>query len=191
MNRNDNCPAPKLTVLGLGNILSGDDGIGVLLIQKLIERQSEFPLVEFIDGGVGGLRLLNLLEEIPAVLIVDSADMKLQASESRLIIPAQLAEDQGEKGFSLHDISFAQTLAMAERFFSRPATVIFAIQPKSVEQSDKLSDELNDAFGRLEDQIIKLLNNWRKNCNKFREVLLETDIEKKDKLLLRCLNEDF
>jgi len=188
MNQIDNgCPAPKLTVLGLGNILSGDDGIGVLLIQRLAEQKEQFPSVEFIDAGVGGLRLLNLLEEVPAVLIVDSADMNLQAGESRLIIPAQLARDQGEKGFSLHDISFAQTLAMAERFFSRPATVIFAIQPKSIQQSDKLSQELENAFGQLENQIRKLLNNWQKNCKQFQEVLLETDIEKKDKLLLGCL----
>ncbi len=186
-NFDDNCPAPKLTVLGLGNILSGDDGIGVLLIQKLAEQAERFSSVEFIDAGVAGLRLLNLLEEIPAMLVVDSANMSISPGESRLILPSQLSSNQGEKGFSLHDISFAQTLAMAERFFSRPAAVIFAIQPAIIEQSDKLSPQLRKAFEGLERRLIELCENWNRNNEKFREVFLESDIDKRDKMLLQCL----
>ncbi len=186
-NTDDKCPAPKLTVLGLGNILSGDDGIGVRLIQELEKESHKFADVEFVDAGVGGLRLLNLLEEVPAVLIVDSAEMNLRAGDSRIILPNQLAENQGEKGFSLHDISFAQTLMMAERFFSRPATVIFAIQPKSIEQSSELSEELEQAFGKIKQKLSEILTNWSKNKNMFDKVLLETDIHEKDKILLECL----
>ncbi len=183
----NNCPVPKLTVLGLGNILSGDDGIGVLLVQKLAEQSQRFSCAEFVDAGVAGLRLLNLLEEVPAVLIVDSANMNLAPGESRLILPANISANQDEKGFSLHDISFAQTLAMAERFFSRPAAVIFGIQPKTIEQSSELSSELQHAFDELFARLTELLDNWQHNSGAFRKILLEPDICKRDKMLLQCL----
>ena len=179
---------PTLVVLGLGNVLSGDDGIGVRLVNAISE--TPLPSVECIDAGVAGLRLLNLLEEIPAILAIDSAQMDLEPGAFRWIRPGQISKEQSGNKFSLHDLGFAQTLAMAEQFFSRPATVILAIQPETVEQSDQLSATLQDAFPQLLNELQKALENWETHRHKFGQVLLETDMNKKDMLLLSCLQKD-
>lgn len=180
---------PILVVLGLGNVLSGDDGIGVRLIQSFMESNAEFDGVEFLDAGVGGLRLLNLLEEVPAILAIDAADMSLPPGEFRWITPDKISleEGNGNKPFSLHDLGFAQTLSMAERFFSRPATVIFAVQPKSVEQSETLTSELEEVFPTLIDEVKRAIVSWGNNRDTIEKILLETEMSKKDEILLNCL----
>ncbi len=180
---------PRLVVLGLGNLLSEDDGIGVRLVQSFMEGEEEFAGIEFVDAGVGGLSLLNLLEEVPAILAVDAANMSLTPGDVRWITPDNISmEDSGAgKTFSLHDLGFAQTLSMAERFFSRPATVIFAIQPKSVELGEQMTAELDASFPLLREELKRGFAKWEANRDKIATILLETDMRKKDAILFDCL----
>ncbi len=176
----------KLTVLGLGNTLNADDGIGVKLIYAL-QDLSEYSNtdIEFIDAGVGGLRLLNLLEDTPALLAIDSASMGIEPGESKLILPEQISLE--DANFSLHDIGFAQTIFLSEKFFTRPATCIYAIQPARIEQSETLSYELADKFDSLIEKTKTYLDNWNKNKNIFQKYILEEDINLKDRILYNCL----
>ena len=50
----------KIAVIGIGNPLRSDDGIGIVLIEKLIENKESFSKnVDFLDGGTGGFNLLH------------------------------------------------------------------------------------------------------------------------------------
>ncbi|MFA5863387.1 MAG: hydrogenase maturation protease [Phycisphaerae bacterium] len=179
----------RLAVLGLGNILRGDDGIGVRLVKELTSELSPSPLVELIDAGVGGLRLLNWFDDASAVLAVDSAQMNLTPGSHQWIIPSQLASKQ-DIAFTLHDLDFAQTLWYAEKFFSRPPTVIFAIQPQTIDQSERLSQPLNDALPHLLNHLRQALENWTSQCQQFQKALTgEAAMDQKDKLLLACLSQ--
>ena len=52
----------KVCVIGIGNTLRRDDGIGIVLLEKLIERKNKLPKnVDFINGGTGGMNLLHIL----------------------------------------------------------------------------------------------------------------------------------
>ena len=52
---------PKTLVLGLGNVLMGDEGVGVYVVREL-EKRSPCPDVECLDGGTGGFILLEPME---------------------------------------------------------------------------------------------------------------------------------
>jgi len=67
-------PAPVL-VLGLGNLLLGDDGVGVRLLERLGEGYGYDGAVEFVDGGTQGLALLGCLEGREAVLVLDAVSL--------------------------------------------------------------------------------------------------------------------
>jgi len=115
--------------------------------------------VELIDGGAGGLNLLNLFDQADAILAVDAADMGLTTGEFRWVLPRQVCVEQA-RAFSLHDSSFAQTLFFAEQFFSRPATVIFAVQVGPLQAGMQLSADLERALPRLQDRLLKALRHW-------------------------------
>ena len=66
----------NITILGIGNLLLRDDGVGVHAIRKL-QHEYEFPgTVTLLDGGTKGLDLLPFLEQSDKVLIIDAANFK-------------------------------------------------------------------------------------------------------------------
>jgi hydrogenase maturation protease len=177
---------PKLLVLGLGNILSGDDGIGIRIINHFIDSERQFPDVEFMDAGTAGLKLLNMMDQTPAILAIDAAEMGLEPGASKLITPDQFG-NVNDVEFSLHDLGFAETLYYAEKFFSRPATVIFAIQPDEIGQGEWLSPALEKNLQHYLDSINQILKNWEKNCWRFGEIILQAQGMEGDDLLHECL----
>ena len=67
-----NVPAPKKTlVLGVGNLLMGDEGVGIRVVRRLEERLSD-PGTEIVDGGTGGLHLLEYFLDRDRVILVDA-----------------------------------------------------------------------------------------------------------------------
>jgi len=62
---------PRLLILGIGNLLMGDEGVGVHAIRAL-ERE-RLPIgVEILDGGTGGFHLLSCLSDYPSVIVIDA-----------------------------------------------------------------------------------------------------------------------
>ena len=67
-----NSPKPDILVLGIGNLIMTDDGIGVRVIQLLQERYSFPENLAIMDGGTLGLDLLHYLDGVKRLLVVDA-----------------------------------------------------------------------------------------------------------------------
>lgn len=66
-------PNPKTLVLGLGNVLMGDEGIGVHIVRAV--EKHPLPIgVECLDGGTGGFVLLGPLESADHIILIDATD---------------------------------------------------------------------------------------------------------------------
>jgi len=140
----------RLTVLGIGNILMRDEGIGPHLLRALSSACDWGDDVEFIDGGAGGLSLLNIIEEAKSLIVIDAAQMNLTPGEHRLLTPEQIEADDSGKKLSLHEMPFIQTLRLCEQYSRRPADVaIFAIQPAETGYGLELSPALQEKFPQL------------------------------------------
>ena len=66
----------KTLVLGLGNILMGDEGVGVHVVRALEQRLAQHSLadeIECLDGGTGGFTLLEPLQNAGRVIMIDAA----------------------------------------------------------------------------------------------------------------------
>jgi hydrogenase maturation protease len=75
----------RTLVLGLGNILMRDEGVGVRVVERLLEDCEFPPEVEVLDGGTLGLGLLPWVEEADRLLVIDAVDMGLEpGSTARL-----------------------------------------------------------------------------------------------------------
>lgn len=160
----------SLTVLGLGNILMTDEGVGVRLMEAVRDLHPWPQGVEFIDGGAGGLGLLNIIERSERLVVFDAADMssvtgligqrngrqlkpkcqKIPAGQSRIITADQLLDEPAAGQMSMHDMPFAQTLALCRQFTSCPEDVtILAIQPADISPGRQLSPVMQLAFKTL------------------------------------------
>ena len=147
-------------ILGLGNPLRKDDGIGPRVIEELEARGLPEGVVT-LDGGTGGLDLLRVLEEWDDVVVVDAADMDEStggraAGEFVRFNPMQVELSESRDGLSLHHAGLAEVLALA-RALDRPlpSIVIIGVQPRDIGWGEGLSEEVEAQLPALLDAVLQ------------------------------------
>jgi hydrogenase maturation protease len=128
-------------VLGVGNILYGDDGIGSEVINVLSQTISD-PGIELIDGGVGGYGLIDYLDGREKVIIIDAVNMEMQAGTCREFAPDDVSLVERLKPVSLHDTNVLDVVNLARSVYQMPEIRFVGIQPARVAQGIGLSEEL-------------------------------------------------
>jgi hydrogenase maturation protease len=127
-------------VIGLGNVLRGDDGIGPRAIAALARERLPDD-VELIDGGNAGLTLLDWLEGRDTAIIIDAASMnRVPGTVVRFDCDDAIDNSQADIGVTHAPNAFA-VLLLAEQLgtFELPRITIFGIEPESVEPSMSLT----------------------------------------------------
>ena len=114
-------------VLGIGNILLSDEGIGV----RVIEYLQKCPLpdhVDLVDGGTAGADLIDVLSDRHTVIIVDAADADAPPGTIVRLTPQDWLNEY-RPALSLHDLDIPQTLAMTHLLGCAPRNVICRLCP--------------------------------------------------------------
>jgi hydrogenase maturation protease len=151
----------RVLVLGLGNILYGDEGFGALAAQEM-EKMDLPTSVEIVDAGTSSLDVLLSSEDINKLIVIDvlKADsepgtvykMKFCGSEREKL--SDLFRESRKTEISLHQVGLIGSLAAAEKLGNLPEEiVIFGIEPEKISLGLGLSDKLR---GTLE-EIINLV----------------------------------
>ena len=125
-------------MIGVGNPLAGDDGIGVAVIEQL-EREGVPAGVEIVDGGTGGLTLLTLMAGARAVLLVDALEMGRAPGTVAGFVYAEGFFRAEAAGLSLHQAGLGEVLALGAELGELPELFIVGIQPESLELGQGLS----------------------------------------------------
>jgi len=135
-------------IIGLGNPLMRDEGIGIRLVER-IRDDSRLPAgVEALDLGTGGLTVLHAIEGRSRAIFVDCAMMDEEPGTMRRFTPDQVRTRRVGLRLSLHEGDLLSILEMAREMDACPdEVVIFGIQPKVVEQGEGLSPELEERMG--------------------------------------------
>ena len=136
----------SILILGLGNPLQGDDGIGCRVVQELEQRTLPDD-VEVMDGGTPGIGLLNLFEgRGSASSIIDAAEMGRVPGEIVRFRPEDVVLTGSAERFSLHRSGVADALALAhELHLALPDIIVFGVQPAQAGWSDQLSPQVQAA----------------------------------------------
>lgn len=144
-------PSPVL-VLGLGNILLRDEGVGVRVVQAMEDMELP-PGVELFDGATAGMDLLNVLVDRRKVIVIDAIEGDSEPGTVLRLSPDELAPPQGQC-VSLHEIGVLEALTMVRHIGTPPdEVVIFGVKPKDVSCGLDLSPEID----RLVPGIIELV----------------------------------
>ena len=122
----------RILVLGVGNILLHDEGVGVRVVEKL-ESEYEFsPNVELMDGGTLGLRLMEPISEVDVLVVVDAVTNG-EPPGTLYRLPADVLAKRVAFKNSLHQLNLVETLALAEILGKSPTTaVIIGVEPVDI-----------------------------------------------------------
>ena len=143
------CP---VLILGVGNILLRDEGVGVRVVQAM-EQMELPPGVELFDGATAGLDLLDTLADRRRVIIIDAVEGDSEPGTVFRLSPEDLLP-RANAGVSLHEIGLLETLTVAKRMGVAPREiVVIGVKPKEVNCGLDLSPEI----ARLVPEIIELI----------------------------------
>lgn len=144
----------KKAVIGIGNVLMGDDGVGPFLIERAKERFGHIEEVDLRDEGNIGFGLVHVLKDYEDVIIVDSGDIGKGPGEFGTFSPEEVKSSKVCQGFSLHESDLLKVLEASRALGELPKKVtIFAIQPLSLEWRGWLSPEIAE---RLDEYLLAL-----------------------------------
>lgn len=139
----------RVVVIGLGNPLMGDDGLGLAVLDELRTGYALPPEVELVDGGTWGMTLLPVIEGADELILIDAIDVGATPGTAVRLEHAQLPRYLATK-ISPHQVDLRDVLALAELRGTLPAdTVALGLQPASVELRNALSDLLRCRVDQL------------------------------------------
>lgn len=145
-------PPRKVLILGVGNLLLGDDGFGVHLINSLAGVQLPRN-VQILEAGTVSHQLIPLFREIDLLIVVDAVEAGDVPGSIFRFSPEDM-NFPSEQKVSLHQISLVDVLRMAELTGGKPETIIFGVQPKDVSSwSLELSEEVKAVLPKVRDLI--------------------------------------
>jgi hydrogenase maturation protease len=137
-----------IVVIGLGNVLLSDEGIGVHLLKHLSSLAEKYPNVDFVDAGTGGMNILHLLEGKRKAVIIDCANMGAEPGRIKKFTPDQALSVKSLAHYSLHEQDLLRIIDFAKKLEQCPQDiVIFGIQPEIIEPGIGLSETL---IGKVE-----------------------------------------
>ncbi len=159
----------SIVVLGVGNVLEEDDGVGIYAAAYLNANYTPSDHVQIINGGVEGINLLNLFLENDHIIILDTINLDDSAG-SIYNIPSYELSGYGLNSGGAHEVGVMQCLDMIELMGKPlPKSNVIGIVPKSITFRMGLSVEL----GALFETYITAIIDYLKSC--------EIDVVKKER----------
>ena len=147
-----------MLILGLGNILMGDEGIGV----KAVEYMQDKPLpdhVSLLDGGTGGFHLLSLFQEFPRLIILDATLGDDSFGDIRVLKPRYASDFP--RSLTSHDIGLKDLVESAELLDDFPRVILITIQIGAVKSVQVgISPELEKRLPEVYQTVQEVLKSW-------------------------------
>ncbi|MHB0915702.1 MAG: hydrogenase maturation protease [Thermoleophilia bacterium] len=143
----------QMLVLGVGNDMMGDEGVGVRIARQL-NNAFVFPAeVEVVDGGVGGTALLPLIRSAAEVVIVDAVDRDARPGSIFMFNSEEMALADGPQP-SGHDDGIIEAINGAARMGEQIDAMIIGVQPK---RKDAFGSDLSKPVTKNVNRVIEII----------------------------------
>ncbi|MBN2158453.1 MAG: hydrogenase maturation protease [Spirochaetes bacterium] len=144
----------KILILGIGNTLRGDDGLGVYIVRHMEESGMRLPPgVELLDGGTAGFDLLGLIEGYDKIIIVDALRTDDRPGSIYRFTPDH-AMVQGAR-FSLHEVGIMEVIGTLKIMDHDPEIEFVGIVPENISEiNTDISEAVREAVPRAVEVII-------------------------------------
>jgi len=155
----DTFNAKRIVVLGLGNLIRSDDGVGLCALRELEQDPRLPPDVTLVEGGTKGLELLPYISDASCLLVLDAMDVGAAAGTVFRIAKEELHSMPGNG--NVHELALADLLN-ALRIMGREIEqiVLLGIQPLTTELGTALSTPVQQALPSLVEGALIELSQW-------------------------------
>ena len=144
-------------IIGIGNILLKDDGVGVYVIRQL-ENEKLPSTIELVDGGTSTLDTLSYFLEYNKVIVVDCLKAGHKPGTIYKINPEEI-KDYKQENLSIHDVQILDVVKMANMLAKFPKVVIFGVEPEEVCLDTEMTDNIKNKVPEIIKHIKVELNN--------------------------------
>jgi len=150
----------KILILGIGNVLMGDEGVGVHTIREL-EDKSLAPNVDLMDGGTGGFHLMSYFQEYQKIIMID-ATMDKKPDGTVSVIKPKFASDF-PSSLSAHDIGLKDMIESVTLIDKLPdifliTVTISQIRSMYMELSEKVQNAIPEVIEKIEELLARINN---------------------------------
>ena len=143
----------KILIVGIGNLLYRDDGIGARVIEEM-KKMALSDDLELLDMGTSTMDLIYHLDGVRKLIVIDA--MKAGGAPGTIYRsrPEDLLPNEG-KPVSLHDIGLIETLHLAGQRGRKMETVVIGVEPKILDWGMELSHELKERIPAIIEAVLK------------------------------------
>lgn len=150
-------PSPRITILGVGNELLSDEGVGVHVVKELEKR--ELPTgVEVFEGGTDGFGLLHIICDTDYLIVIDS--LKGGGEPGSIyrfdIKDAPTCSDLFKT--SVHQIGILEVINLSDLIGKTPETVVIGIEPQTIDTGMELSPQVRAKIPRVIELVLEEVN---------------------------------
>jgi hydrogenase maturation protease len=151
-------PGISTVIVGLGQPFWSDDGAGHAVIDRLAQIQGLPQNINILEGGTSALFDAILSNKYERAILIDAADIGRQPGEWICLNAKQLActPDVNNNAFDSHQLNLGDLLALGQLFNLLPkTTLIYAVQPLSLEWTNQLSEPVREAVSEIAESILR------------------------------------
>jgi len=143
-----------LKVIGLGNILRGDDGIGPVIIQELEKLDPLLPM-RLVDAGSDAFTILDHLLQSEPVLIIDCARMGKKPGTVQKILTKDNEIPPANLDLSLHGYSLAEVWQVARSMGVENDLSVIGVEPDSIDFDSGLSEVVKKSIPTILQMVVE------------------------------------
>jgi hydrogenase maturation protease len=153
-------------VLGIGNTLLSDEGLGVHLLNYLRANYPDLPGVTYLDGGTLSFTLAADIEDCDNLVVLDAAQLDAEPGTVRLLVGADMDAFIGHGKRSVHEVGLADLMTIATLLNRLPANrALLGIQPAEFGWGETTSDAVSAVIPEAASRVVALLYKWREGVN--------------------------
>jgi len=149
-------------ILGIGNTLLADEGLGIHLLDHLRRQHSDLPGVTYLDGGTLSFTLAPQIEACRNLIVLDAAQLQAPPGTISLLQGEAMDHFVANGQRSVHEVGLVDLMSIARLQGHLPARrALIAIQPLELGWGDAPSARVAEAIPEAATQVIDLLYKWQ------------------------------
>lgn len=144
----------SIAVIGLGNILRRDDGIGIIILESLLKFYPR-PDIDYLDFGIASFDLIHRLQEYDKALLIDGIDAGLESGQLKIFKLQDIEYTITGSAISTHEINLKGLFELCKKLELKTEIYVAGIQVKDVSFGEGLTETLKKKMEDITEEI-----NW-------------------------------
>lgn len=152
---------PGVTILGVGNTLLADEGIGVHVVRRLQDLAGDCDDIELVDGGTLSFNLVPVIEAAKRLIVIDAANLGSSPGSFRCFVGDKLDRFLGSSKHTAHEVGLRELFDMARLDGCLPShRALIGIQPLRIDWGEEPTLPVAAAISQVSGLAIRLARQW-------------------------------